>query len=92
MSLRADEQPLLNGDGEDGAASQGATVGIDGDGLPKDPAGHEAGASAALGLYVWLLTLSAGLSGLLFGCAIKFFLFLSSYPSLLFLFTRLRFK
>ncbi|CAK7217047.1 hypothetical protein SBRCBS47491_003029 [Sporothrix bragantina] len=66
MSLRADERPLLNGDEEDGP-SQRIIAGDDDDDLPKDPAGQEAGASAGLGLFVWLLTLSAGLSGLLFG-------------------------
>lgn len=66
MSLRADEQPLLNGDGEDGQL-RGNAAGDDIDGLPKDPADREGG-SAAPGLFVWLLTLSAGLSGLLFGC------------------------
>ncbi|CAK7223574.1 hypothetical protein SCUCBS95973_005225 [Sporothrix curviconia] len=69
MSLRADEQPLLNEDEEDGPSRRTAAGDDDGDddGLPIDAPGQEAGASAAPGLFVWLLTLSAGLSGLLFG-------------------------
>ncbi|KJR87057.1 MFS transporter, SP family, solute carrier family 2 (myo-inositol transporter), member 13 [Sporothrix schenckii 1099-18] len=68
MALRADEQPLLHGDGEDGGLLGGNTVARDDiDGLPKDPADGEEGGAATAGLFIWLLTLSAGLSGLLFG-------------------------
>ncbi|CAK7198983.1 hypothetical protein SEUCBS139899_001651 [Sporothrix eucalyptigena] len=66
MSLRADEQPLLNGDEQDGPPRR-IVAGDDDDDLPKDPDGRESGVSSGLGLFVWLLTLSAGLSGLLFG-------------------------
>ncbi|CAK7271492.1 hypothetical protein SEPCBS119000_004635 [Sporothrix epigloea] len=66
MAQRTDEQPLLDEGGEAGRP-QRHVGGDDIDDLPKDPAGQEAGATAGPGLFVWLLTLSAGLSGLLFG-------------------------
>ncbi|KAL1901412.1 hypothetical protein Sste5346_001817 [Sporothrix stenoceras] len=64
MSLRADEQPLLHDEGEGSGLLRNGSDDIDG--LPKDPADREEGSSAP-GLFIWLLTLSAGLSGLLFG-------------------------
>lgn len=68
MAQREDEQPLLNEDGEIGQPQSPVNDDVVGD-LTKVPAGQEAGVSSAPGLFVWLLTLSAGLSGLLFGCA-----------------------
>ncbi|CAK7565941.1 MAG: hypothetical protein SEPTF4163_003871 [Sporothrix epigloea] len=66
MAQREDEQPLLNEDGEIGQPQSPVNDDVVGD-LTKVPAGQEAGVSSAPGLFVWLLTLSAGLSGLLFG-------------------------
>ena len=56
----ADQQPLLTGPGADDFAA------ADDDDLPKNPLQTSSTASSP-GLFVWLLTLSAGLSGLLFG-------------------------
>lgn len=68
MSLRADEQPLLHDEGEGSGLLRNGPDDIDG--LPKDPADREEGgldAAPPPGLFIWLLTFSAGLSGLLFG-------------------------
>ncbi|OAA67188.1 glycoside hydrolase family 72 [Niveomyces insectorum RCEF 264] len=70
MALRADEQPLLVGEDSSDAAhirDAGEEGGTESDGEPLKDGREQGAAAAAPGLFIWLLTLSAGLSGLLFG-------------------------
>ncbi|EPE07395.1 myo-inositol transporter 1 [Ophiostoma piceae UAMH 11346] len=67
MTTHADQQPLLTGaDADDDALRHPDDFAADDDDLPKHPQATSS-TSSSPGWFVWLLTLSAGLSGLLFG-------------------------
>lgn len=73
MTSHADE-PLLarqSGDFEDDAGPDGQNE--------ERVSGNDTGHTGRLGFFVWLLTLSAGISGLLFGCQS---VLISLYPSM----------
>ncbi len=68
MSRRADERPLLQRDDDEDEIWSHEEAPDEDISVPKAAADQEGGMAAAPGVFVWLLTLSAGLSGLLFGC------------------------